>query len=81
MFESTETGRGAILFQCLYHCRVTKSLQEDQVLWGECLLNRALYWNDFQNMMVARKVGFTDPHLVEDAPITVKNDAVEHYRT
>jgi hypothetical protein len=34
-----------------------------------------MYWNDFENM--ARKVGFSDPRLVEDAPITVENGDVE----
>lgn len=66
---------GELYFSDVYaNRRVPKSLQEDQVLWGECL-SGALYWNDFQNM--ARTVGFADPRLVEDAPITVKNDAVE----
>ncbi|KAL3925129.1 MAG: hypothetical protein SGILL_000617 [Bacillariaceae sp.] len=70
---------GELYFSDVYaNRRVPKSLQEDEVLWGECL-SGALYWNDFENM--ARKVGFPDPRLVEDAPITIKNDAVERLVT
>lgn len=66
---------GELYFSDVYaNRRVPKTLQEDEVLWGECL-SGALYWNDFENM--ARKVGFADPRLVEDAPITVKNADVE----
>lgn len=66
---------GELYFSDVYaNRRVPKALQEDEVLWGECL-SGALYWNDFENM--ARKVGFTDPRLVEDAPITVQNADVE----
>lgn len=53
--------------------RVPTSLQQDPMLWGECLTG-ALYWNDFQNM--AREVGFTDPRLVESAPISISNPKV-----
>ena len=35
----------------------------------------ALYWNDFLNL--ARKVGFTDPRLVTDSKITIRNAEVE----
>lgn len=66
---------GELYFSDVYaNRRVPKPLQENEVLWGECL-SGALYWNDFENM--ARKVGFTDPRLVEDAPITVQNAEVE----
>ena len=100
---------GELYFSDVYsNRRVPKSLQENEVLWGECL-SGALYWyvhvdaaarshstlfliplsfvhllppnhatirrNDFQNM--ARKVGFADPRLVEDSPITVQNADVE----
>ena len=66
---------GELYFSDVYaNRRVPKSLQENEVLWGECL-SGALYWNDFENM--ARKVGFADPRLVEDAPITIKNAEVE----
>jgi len=66
---------GELYFSDVYaNRRVPKSLQENEVLWGECL-SGALYWNDFENM--AKKVGFADPRLVEDAPITVKNADVE----
>jgi arsenite methyltransferase len=66
---------GELYFSDVYaNRRVPKVLQEDEVLWGECL-SGALYWNDFENL--ARKVGFADPRLVEDAPITVQNAGVE----
>jgi arsenite methyltransferase len=66
---------GELYFSDVYaNRRVPQSLQDDPVLWGECL-SGALYWNDFQNM--ARKVGFADPRLVEDAPITIQNAAVQ----
>lgn len=70
---------GELYFSDVYaNRRVPKSLQENEVLWGECL-SGALYWNDFENL--ARKVGFTDPRLVEDAPITVQNAGVEQLIT
>jgi 2-polyprenyl-3-methyl-5-hydroxy-6-metoxy-1,4-benzoquinol methylase len=53
--------------------RVPASLQQDPMLWGECL-SGALYWNDFQNM--ARKVGFIDPRLVESSPLSINNPKV-----
>lgn len=66
---------GEVYFSDVYaNRRVPPALREDTVLWGECL-SGALYWNDFQNM--AKKCGFTDPRLVEDAPITVENKAVQ----
>lgn len=66
---------GELYFSDVYsNRRIPQSLQKDQVMWGECL-SGALYWNDFQNM--ARKVGFTDPRLVEDSPITIRNAGVE----
>jgi 2-polyprenyl-3-methyl-5-hydroxy-6-metoxy-1,4-benzoquinol methylase len=66
---------GELYFSDVYsNRRVPKQLQEDEILWGECL-SGALYWNDFQNL--AKKVGFDDPRLVEDAPITIQNAKVQ----
>lgn len=66
---------GEVYFSDVYsNRRVPTSLQQNEVLWGECI-SGALYWNDFLTM--ARKVGFVDPRLVEDAPITLQNDALE----
>jgi len=66
---------GELYFSDVYASRrVPKELRDDEVLWGECL-SGALYWNDFQNL--ARGCGFADPRLVEDAPITVENEAVQ----
>jgi arsenite methyltransferase len=65
---------GEFYFSDVYASRrVPQKLQDDPVLWGECL-SGALYWNDFENL--AREVGF-DPRLVEDAPITVSNANVQ----
>lgn len=65
---------GEFYFSDVYaNRRVPQSLQDDPVLWGECL-SGALYWNDFENL--ARSVGF-DPRLVEDAPITISNADVQ----
>jgi len=54
--------------------RIPKSLQDDQVLWGECL-SGALYWNDFHK--AARNAGFTDPRTIENRPITIENEELE----
>ena len=66
---------GELYFSDVYaNRRVPQELRDDEVLWGECL-SGALYWNDFHNM--AKSCGFKDPRLVEDAPITVENKAVQ----
>jgi ubiquinone/menaquinone biosynthesis C-methylase UbiE len=65
---------GEFYFSDVYASRrVPQSLQENEVLWNECL-SGALYWNDFENL--AKQAGFKDPRLVEDAPITVSNAAL-----
>lgn len=66
---------GELYFSDVYASRrVPQELRDNEVMWGECL-SGALYWNDFENL--ARKVGFTDPRLVEDAPITVNSADVQ----
>lgn len=66
---------GEFYFSDVYASRrVPQHLQDDPVLYGECL-SGALYWNDFQNL--AKAAGFTDPRLVEDAPITIQNRSVQ----
>lgn len=55
--------------------RIPQELVNDPVLYGECL-SGALYWNDFENL--AKKVGFSDPRIVETAPITIENKDVEN---
>lgn len=54
--------------------RIPKSLQDDEVLWGECL-SGAMYWNDFHK--AARNAGFTDPRTIENRPITIENEELE----
>lgn len=66
---------GEMYFSDVYSDRrIPKSLQENRVLWGECL-SGALYWNDFLNY--AKKAGFGDPRAVEDKPITIENEELE----
>ena len=48
--------------------RVPVSVQNDPVLYGECL-GGALYWNDF--LRLAKASGFTDPRLVADRPLDI----------
>lgn len=54
--------------------RISEDLQNDPVLWGECL-SGALYWNDF--LKKARQAGFTDPRAVESKAITIENEEIE----
>lgn len=73
-YELLKPG-GEMYFSDVYaDRRVPTSLQEDRVLWGECI-SGALYWNDFLNF--AKKAGFTDPRAVENKPITVENEELE----
>ena len=66
---------GEFYFSDVYSSRrIPKKLQEDSVLWGECL-SGALYWNDFLHL--AQKVGFNDPRLVKDKQIAPKNAELE----
>lgn len=66
---------GEMYFSDVYSDRrVPEHLQEDPVLWGECL-SGALYWNDFLN--TAKKAGFIDPRNVECKEITVGNDELK----
>jgi ubiquinone/menaquinone biosynthesis C-methylase UbiE len=66
---------GEIYFSDVYSDRrISKKLQDDPVLWGECL-SGALYWNDF--LKTAKKVGFTDPRSVKSNPITVENEEIQ----
>jgi len=66
---------GELYFSDVY-CdrRIPQSLQDDPVLWGECL-SGAMYWNDFHK--AARLAGFTDPRTVESKPISVQNEILE----
>ncbi len=67
---------GELYFSDVYSSqRIPQTLQEDKVLWGECL-SGALYWNDFINL--AKECGFTDPRLVESSPITIENKEVQN---
>lgn len=65
---------GELYFSDVYaDRRIPAPLQEDPVLYGECLTG-ALYWNDF--LRLAEKAGFADPRLVDSRPLELKNEAV-----
>jgi arsenite methyltransferase len=66
---------GEIYFSDVYSDRrIPAKLAEDPVLYGECL-SGAFYWQDF--LSTAKTVGFLDPRLVEDRPLTIDNPAIE----
>lgn len=66
---------GEMYFSDVYSTRrISKELQDDPVLWGECL-SGALYWKDF--LRIAHKTGFVDPRSVKNNPITIENKAIE----
>ena len=66
---------GEMYFSDVYSDRrISKELQADPVLWGECL-SGALYWNDF--LRISSKVGFTDPRSVKNNRITIENEEVQ----
>jgi len=65
---------GEIYFSDVYaDKRVPLNLQQDPLLYGECL-SGALYWNDFENL--AKEVGFVEPRLVDSRAITIDNDTL-----
>ncbi|WP_027709893.1 methyltransferase domain-containing protein [Zooshikella ganghwensis] len=66
---------GELYFSDVYASRrVPQTLQNDSQLYGECL-SGALYWQDF--LSIAKNSGFTDPRLVNDRPIMIKNSEIQ----
>jgi len=66
---------GEVYFSDVYSDRrVPDNIKNDPVLYGECL-GGALYWNDF--ITLAKKVGFSDPRLVEDRPLSIDKAELE----
>lgn len=66
---------GEMYFSDVYvNKRIPQELASDPIIYGECL-GGALYWNDF--MSFAKDAGFTDPRIVEAAPITIENKELE----
>ena len=66
---------GEMYFSDVYSDRrVPQALQDDPVLWGECL-SGAMYWNDFHK--TAKNAGFTEPRTVENKAITVENTELQ----
>lgn len=65
---------GELYFSDIYaDRRLPAPLASDPLLYGECL-GGALYWNDF--LTLAKAAGFTDPRLVEDRPISLRDEAI-----
>lgn len=66
---------GEMYFSDVYSDRrIGKDLQDDPVLWGECL-SGALYWNDF--LKFAKRAGFIDPRVVESRALVVENEELK----
>jgi len=66
---------GEMYFSDVYSDRrISKELQNDPVLWGECL-SGALYWNDF--LRISKNAGFADPRSVKNNLITVENKELQ----
>lgn len=66
---------GEMYFSDVYSDRrIPQYLQENKILWGECL-SGALYWNDF--LKFAKKAGFTDPRSMKNNIITIDNPELE----
>lgn len=66
---------GEMYFSDVYSDRrISQELQNDPILWGECL-SGALYWNDF--LRASKNAGFTDPRSMKYNPITIENKEVE----
>ena len=73
-FNKLKQG-GEMYFSDVYvDRRIPSELASDEVIYGECL-GGALYWNDFHNF--AKDAGFSDPRIVEAAPITIENKELE----
>jgi arsenite methyltransferase len=54
--------------------RLPKTLQDNEILWGECL-GGSLYWNDF--LQLSRAAGFIDSRLVTDRILSINNSDLE----
>lgn len=66
---------GEMYFTDVYvNKRISKEIARDSVIYGECL-GGALYWNDF--LTYAKRAGFTDPRIVDAAPIQIENKELE----
>jgi len=62
---------GEMFFSDIYaDRRIPESLQQNKLLWGECL-SGSLYWNDFLN--IAKKAGFSDPRSVDNHLLNIDN--------
>jgi arsenite methyltransferase len=60
---------GELYFSDVYaDRRIPEHLQQDPVLYGECL-SGALYWNDF--LRLAHQAGFKDPRVMSASAITI----------
>ena len=65
---------GELYFSDVYSDRrVSKELQDDKVIWGECI-SGALYVEDFRRAM--EKIGFVDTRMVSGAIFELGNAAI-----
>lgn len=66
---------GELYFSDVYaDRRIPSELQQDKVIWGECL-SGALYLEDFRRLMA--KVGFVDVRCVSTSQVGVQNPEIE----
>jgi len=73
IYDALKQG-GELYFSDVYaDRRIPKHLQEDRVLWGECL-SGALYWEDFRRIL--NDVGFRYFSVVSAKPIGVQNEEI-----
>jgi len=73
VFRVLKNG-GELFFSDVYSDRrIPKHLQDDKVIWGECL-SGALYVEDFRRIMA--RVGFLDYRVTKSHIITVNNPKI-----
>jgi ubiquinone/menaquinone biosynthesis C-methylase UbiE len=66
---------GEIYFSDVYaNRRVPEALQNDPILYGECL-SGALYWSDF--ISIAKEAGFVDPRVTEHRPLEILHPEIK----
>lgn len=54
--------------------RVPKAVQQDKVIWGECIAG-ALYINDF--LAIAKEAGFSDPRVLQQSPVAIIDAGIQ----
>lgn len=72
-FALLRPGGELLLSDVVVDRRLSAAVQDDPVLLGECL-GGALYRHDLLDL--ARHVGFADPRIVAEHPITIEHEAL-----